>query len=411
MVLAHICWSAGMNIGIAHCNFNLRGEESTADELFVKQWAQARHIPFYTTAFDTKNYAHANGLSTQMAARDLRYEWFENLRTTEQYTHIAVAHHADDNAETLFINLARGTGLKGLCGMQPLNGNIVRPLLFATRNEIEKYAAENNVPHREDASNATDDYTRNRIRHKVIPELQKINPSVVHGLSQTANHLKQAYDIITAARKKIATEWCTLTGTELHLSINAIKHTAHNQFWLFELLQPYNFSGAVVAEIMQAMDKQTGKRFYSATHELIKDRASLIVLPLQSGENTGEILIDEVHQWRLTAPVALQFEVLKNTETLTINRDKNSATLALEKLQLPLTLRLWQEGDCFMPFGMKGMKKVSDFLIDEKVPLSEKARQYVLLSGTDIIWLVGRRIDERYKITPHTQNILVISKQ
>ena len=409
MVLSHLCWSGGLNIGIAHCNFALRGAESDADEIFVKHWAQERQIPFFSIRFNTKEHAAERGISTQMAARDLRYAWFEEIRHTYNYTAIAAAHHADDNAETLLLNLARGTGLKGLCGMQPVNGYIVRPLLFATRKEIITYATEQAIAYREDSTNATTEYARNRIRHNIIPELQKINPAVVDSMQQTASHLSQAYSVIETAHEKLEKELCTRVGNEWHISIEKLKQTAHSEFWLFEFLQPYNFTGTIIKNISLALDEQAGSRFYSNTHEIIKDRASLIVVPLAATTNTAPLLIDSDCK-KITEPLSLQFESCRNDEHFELQKNTNSASIDFDKLTFPLTLRLWKEGDTFTPLGMKGAKKLSDFLIDEKVPLHKKSQQYVLLSANDIVWVVGRRINEHYKVGNTTKKILVITQ-
>jgi tRNA(Ile)-lysidine synthase len=407
MTLAHLCYHSGWETGIAHCNFSLRGNDSDDDERFVGQWAQEHKIPFFSTRFDTKNYAAAHGVSTQMAARTLRYNRFEEIRAAQNYTGIVTAHHAGDNAETILLNLTRGTGLKGLCGMQPASGYIIRPLLFATRRDIEACAAANHIVYREDASNAAIDYARNRIRHKVLPELQKINPSLTESLQQTIGRLSRTYRIIEEERKKIIARCCSFVNGETRISIPALKATPQYDFWLFEILQSFHFSGTVAEEVASALDAQSGKRFYSPAHILVKDRDTLIITLRPDTEKHGEFFITENCK-ALSAPLPMRFERRRNDKNYIPSREKNVATLAADKLKFPLTLRLWRNGDAFIPFGMKGMKKMSDFLIDEKVPLHEKNQQYVLLSGNDIIWAVGRRIDERYKITNETGEILII---
>ena len=410
MVLAHLCLSSKFNFAIAHCNFGLRGNESNGDEDFVKTWAQNHNIPFFVNRFDTKNYATEQGISTQMAARDLRYAWFKELCETKNYSQLAVAHHADDNAETLLINLSRGTGLKGLCGMQAISGQIVRPLLFATRQEIVEYANENNIAYREDSTNATTDYARNRIRHEVIPSLQKINSSVTDSILQTACHITQAYRMIADERERIAEKVYTTIGNETHISITALKEIPHYDFWLYELLQAFNFSGAIVGDILKALEGQAGKCFRSDTHELTKDRTTLIIVPYLLSKNIEKIVIEKNCE-TISTPIKLQFSYLKNDNNFVLQKSKNIACLDCEKLQFPLVVRLWKNGDSFIPLGMKGVKKVSDFLIDEKIPLHKKSRQYVLVSEENIVWVVGQRIDERYKITEKTTEILIINEQ
>ncbi|MDR1406268.1 MAG: tRNA lysidine(34) synthetase TilS [Prevotellaceae bacterium] len=407
MTLAHLCHSSGWKTGIAHCNFSLRGSDSDGDEQFVQQWARQHAIPFFSIRFDTRRHAETNGISIQMAARTLRYEWFEELCAAHDFAGTVTAHHADDNAETLLLHLTRGTGLRGLCGMQPVGERIVRPLLFAARKEIAAYAAGNNIAWREDASNATTAYARNRIRHNVFPELQKINPSLTESLRQTACHLAQACRVIDGEREKIMEKCCSFSDNEMHISIAALRSVPQYDFWLFEILQPCHFSGTVAKEIAGALDAQAGRRFYSPTHALIKDRDTLIVTLLPDAERREAIVITENCR-TLSTPVALHFERRQHGKDFTPSGEKQVAHLAAEKLKFPLTLRLWRDGDAFKPFGMTGMKKVSDFLIDEKVPLHEKARQYVLVSDGDIVWVVGRRMDERYKITDSTKEILTV---
>jgi tRNA(Ile)-lysidine synthase len=411
MTLAHLCYTNGIAMGVAHCNFGLRGDASDGDERFVAQWAQTRSIPFYSTRFDTKKYASANGISTQLAARDLRYAWFEQIRTLHSFTAIAVAHHADDNAETLLLNLTRGTGIKGLCGMSPVNGHIVRPLLFATRGDIAEYAAAHSIAFREDASNATTDYARNRIRKNVIPELEKTNPAAAANIVTTAGNLARAHRAMEAEKQKLEAAICTRTADETRIAIAGLKAAPCYDFWLFELLQPFHFSGTVADEIAQALDGQPGKRFFSASHELLKDRSHLIITPLTAASNGDkddeDVWIPE-HCEAIAHPLPLRFSRRQRDACFAIPRDKNTACLAMEKLQFPLQLRLWRSGDAFVPLGMQGVKKVSDFLIDEKASLREKAKQYVLLSGDNIAWLVGRRIDDRYKVTEQTRETLII---
>ncbi|MDR0667685.1 MAG: tRNA lysidine(34) synthetase TilS [Prevotellaceae bacterium] len=409
MTLAHLCHAGGVPIGVLHCHFGLRGAESDDDALFVEQWADARRIPFFCARFDTQRYAAAHALSTQMAARELRYAWFEEMRQTHAYTDIAVAHHADDNAETLLINLLRGTGLKGLCGMMPVNGRIIRPLLFATRREIGEYARQNHIAYREDRTNAGNDYVRNQIRHRVIPELQKINPAATAHIVAAAGRLTQARRALATEKDKIANACGSRTAAgEVRISIAALKATPHYAFWLFEWLQDYHFPSAVTTDVVDALDGQAGKRFYSPDHLLVKDRDELIITPLAPPPVAGEQAIEKDCRG-ITQPLPLRFEYRATGADFVLPRGKHTACLAADKLQFPLRLRPWRAGDAFVPFGMKGRKKVSDFLIDEKMPRHRKASQYVLTSGADVVWLVGRRIDDRYRITPATAEALVIT--
>jgi tRNA(Ile)-lysidine synthase len=396
MVLAHLLLRSGQTFGIAHCNFSIRGKESNDDQSFVKKYAAQHKIPFHTICFNTEEYAAQHKLSTQMAARELRYTWFNAIAAQHEYTKIAVAHHANDLAETLLLNFTRGTGLKGLCSMAPVNGNIIRPLLFAKRAEIQKYAEENNISFREDSSNASDDYARNYIRHHIIPSMETLNPSLIETLLHNSYYLSQAQSVIDNIVQEQFEKCCQKNNNELHIDIPALSESGAPGLFLHEWLQPCGFNSAQIDDIAMALKKQSGKHFYSATHELIKDRDKLIVAARSVDENKD------------FAAAVFSYEQFPYSIEMQIPHDKNTAWLDADKLKLPLTARFWQEGDCFVPLGMKGKKKVSDFFIDNKIPLHHKEKQLVILSGKDIVWLVGQRIDERYKTTPATKNILQI---
>jgi len=396
MVLAYLLLRSGQTFGIAHCNFSLRGEESDADQFFVETWATQHGLPFHTICFDTQEYVANHKLSTQMAARELRYNWFNTIAQQHSYTKIAIAHHANDLAETLLLNLARGTGLKGLCSMAPANGNIIRPLLFAERDEIEKYAKEKNILFRKDQTNASDDYARNYIRHHIIPGLENLNPSLIGTLLYNNRYLSQAQSLIAQMAQEQWAKCCRSINKELQIDIPALKASGAPGLFLHEWLQTYGFNSTQIDDMVTALDGQAGKQFHSPTHELIKDRNKLIVV---------EYCTDTRCHNLITGLSCEQFLYLPEMQ---IPQDKNTAWLDADKLQLPLTVRLWQEGDSFVPLGMKGKKKVSDFLIDNKIPLHHKEKQLVVLSEENIVWLVGQRIDERYKTTSATKNIYQI---
>jgi tRNA(Ile)-lysidine synthase len=408
MVMAHLFLHSSIHTGIAHCNFNLRGEESNGDETFVKQWAEKNNIPFFSIRFDTKQYAEVHNLSTQMAARTLRYNWFEELLHTHGYDRLAVAHHADDNVETVLLNLTRGTGLRGICGIAPINGHIIRPLLFATREQITRYAEEQHLAFREDRSNASDDYARNRIRHHVTPELKTLNPSLADTFRQNSEYLTQAYTLLEEAVTKHKAEWCHKQQDEWHIDLKPLQQTAAPGFWLFELLHDFGFNSTQTDDIAKALHEQAGKRFFSPTHELLKDRDKLIITLKTPSHPLPHLTVKETDTC-LHSPLSLVFERLHNNPPQTILPDKNMAFLDADKLHFPLTVRLWQEGDSFIPFGMKGKKKLSDYFIDHKIPLHHKAQQWVVVSDNNIVWLVGQRPDERYKVTPQTQHIFKIT--
>ena len=396
MVLAHLLLRSGQTFGIAHCNFSLRGKESDIDQSFVEAWATQHSILFHTIRFDTQEYAVKHKLSTQMAARELRYNWFNSLVNQQGYTKIAVAHHANDLAETLLLNLTRGTGLKGLCSMAPANGNIIRPLLFANRDEIEKYAKEKNILFCEDKTNAFDDYARNYIRHHIIPGLENLNPSLIGTLLYNNRYLSQAQSLIAQMAQEQREKCCRSINNELQIDIPALKASGAPGLFLHEWLQAYGFNSTQIDDMVMALEGQVGKQFHSPTHELVKDRNKLIIAEYCAETRCRNLTTE------------LSYEQFPYLPEMQIPHDKNTAWLDADKLQLPLTVRLWQEGDTFTPLGMKGKKKVSDFLIDNKIPLHHKEKQLVILSEKNIVWLVGQRIDERYKTTSATQNIYQI---
>ena len=410
MVMSHLFHRCGIQAGIAHCNFRLRGKESDDDEAFVKQWANRQGMPFFARGFDTKRHAAAQGVSTQMAARTLRYNWFNELLDTQGYDKIAVAHHADDNVETVLLNLVRGTGLKGVCGIAPVNNRLVRPLLFATREQISHYAAENDIACREDRSNVSDDYARNYIRHHVTPALKTLNPSLAGTFRHNSEYLTQACCLLAEMVKKNKAAWCVHRHDEWHIDLKALQQTAAPGFWLFELLQDFAFNSAQIADIARALEEQPGKRFFSATHELVKDRDRLIICRKSRPENEPNRHFDiRQTDTHLTHPVDLTLEQQQYHHALPLPQDKHIACLDAGKLRFPLTLRPWQQGDAFIPLGMKGKQKLSDFFVNHKMPLPHKRQQWVILSGEDIVWLVGQRLDDRYKVTPHTKNIVQIT--
>ncbi len=401
MVMTHLFIHLGQNIAIAHCNFELRGKESNGDEKFIHGFAQKHQIPFHTTRFNTRQYAEEHKISTQMAARDLRYNWFNTIATEYHFSKIAIAHHANDLAETLLLNLIRGTGLKGLCSMAPINGNIIRPLLFTTREEIQKYATENNISYREDHSNASDDYARNYIRHHIIPELESLNPSLVKTFRQNVNYFSLAHTVTgkeLLAQEKLC---CKKENETLHINIKALQDSGAPAFFLHEWLQVYGFNSTQIDDITAALNSQPGKQFYSSTHVAIKDREEIIVTSYEL-RVTGD-------KKNTQLSTNFQFSVFNFQLEMPIPHKPNIAWLDADKLQLPLLVRPWQDGDSFIPLGMKGKKKISDCLIDIKMPLHQKENQLVVTSGENIVWLVGQRIDDRYKISDSTKNIYQIT--
>jgi tRNA(Ile)-lysidine synthase len=406
VVMMHLFKEAKLIFGIAHCNFQLRADESDGDEAFVRALSSECNVPLFVSRFETENYASNHGISIQMAARELRREWFNELMKKEHFSKIATAHHLNDSLETAIFNLSRGTGILGLQGILPLKEGYIRPLLFASREMIHEYAKSNKLDWREDRTNSSVKYSRNLIRHHVIPELKKINPNLEFTFSQSMEKISAASRIY---KNFIAKQKATLLHTEngvITIDKNDLSHTIEPEIVLFEALEEYDFNFAQVKDILAVFEGQPGKIFYSSTHQLFIDREKLIIekkdLPKyqkrQIFEDTGSV---ELEKGKMT------FKRFSSKQ-IAISTDKNVAMLDLDKLQFPLLIRTWKHGDVFYPLGMKGKKKVSDFMIDEKIPVNLKKQTLTLFSGNDLVWVVGHRIDERYKITEQTNNILRI---
>lgn len=400
VALLHILVSLGYKCIAAHCNFNLRGDESFRDEQFTIDFTKRLQVPLCKISFETNKYAQENRLSVEMAARELRYRWFEELLNTYDADAVAVAHHRDDSVETLLINLTRGSGLTGLTGIKPKNGNVVRPLLCVSREDIYAYIENNGLEYVTDSSNSSDIYTRNFIRLKVIPLLEEINPSVKASLARTANHLYDASLIynhsIEEARRVII--------QNNRLSISALLSFPAPATILYEMLKPYGFSRTVCESIFTVLEKDSGKIFYSSTHRLLKDRSDLLIDVL-SGEDNRAYLIN-LEDDNVDLPVELKPEIVVIKEDYQIEKDRKFAYFDFDKLSFPLVLRHWQEGDWFVPFGMKGKKKISDYFSDKKFSLFDKEKTWLLCSGQDVIWIVGERTDNRYRIEKTTKRVL-----
>lgn len=400
VALLHILVSLGYKCIAAHCNFNLRGDESFRDEQFTIDFTKRLQVPLCKISFETNKYAQENRLSVEMAARELRYRWFDELLNTYDADAVAVAHHRDDSVETLLINLTRGSGITGLTGIKPKNGNVVRPLLCVSREDIYAYIENNGLEYVTDSSNSSDIYTRNFIRLKVIPLLEEINPSVKASLARTANHLYDAsliYNHSIEEARKVITQ-------NNRLSISALLSFPAPATILYEMLKPYGFSRTVCESIFTVLEKDSGKIFYSSTHRLLKDRSDLLIDVL-SGEDNRAYLIN-LEDDNVDLPVELKPEIVVIKEDYQIEKDKKFAYFDFDKLSFPLVLRHWQEGDWFVPFGMKGKKKISDYFSDKKFSLFDKEKTWLLCSGQDVIWIVGERTDNRYRIEKTTKRVL-----
>jgi len=407
VALLHILTRLGYPCVAAHCNFHLRNDESDADADFAQQTAEALGLPFRRIDFDTADYAHQNGVSTEMAARTLRYEWFETLRRELGAEAIAVAHHRDDNVETVLLNLIRGTGLSGLCGMRPRNGYIVRPLLSVDRHQIVRWLADRHLPFRTDSSNASDVYRRNFVRLRLLPLMEQLNPSVRDAILRMAGHLT---DVEAIYRNAIDSHRAHLIDADGRISIDALLRTPAPHAMLFELLTPYGFTPSQCADIARALSRESGRSFVApgGRWHLLKDRLHLILYP--ADEVSADAFTLTLGS-ELTAPIRLSLEERIVDDTFTISCSPHVATFDADRIALPLTLRRWRAGDSFVPFGMTGRKKLSDYFSDHKFSLLHKAAAWILCDASGrILWIVGHRTDNRFRITSKTSRALIVTQ-
>jgi tRNA(Ile)-lysidine synthase len=407
VVMADLFNRAKLNFAIAHCNFQLRGKESDGDEKFVEQLARKYSVVYFCSKFDTKNFSRENKLSIQEAARKLRYDWFNELCAEHNIDFVATAHHLDDSIETFFINLLRGTGLEGLKGIPSKNGNVIRPLLSFTRKEIESYAKRRKQKHREDSSNKEDKYLRNKIRQQLVPLLHKLNPQFEQTMQQIMSNVELPLEIFAREIRKTFSQLFEEENKNLFASIIQVKMLPQPEQYLYYMLKPLGFNADAAKEILKP--HQSGKRFYSNTHILTVDRDSIIIEDKNKAAST-EGIIEEGQKNFTSDTICIDFSYLLLTAP---NHDKIPVTknihwLDAGKLKFPLHIRRWKSGDAFMPLGMKGRKKLSDFFIDSKISLPEKEKTCVLLSGKQIACILGQRIDERFKVTEKTRKILCI---
>ena len=412
MVLMSLCVNSGYNVGVAHCNFGLRGQESDEDEILVQERARKYGIECYNKRFDTVGEMERTGESMEMAARRLRYTWFAELSEKHGYTTIAVAHHIDDSIETFFINLLRGTGLRGLTGIHKQVGRVVRPLMCATRKEIVEYAMQKHIPYREDSSNKTTKYLRNKIRLGLIPRIREISPRFPFIMHQNIERLTSAQRFIQGAIDNIYKEAVTEQSGVYTLHVDCIADPTSRDFVIYEILSShFGFKGDVVDGLCKALEQNnSGKKFYSRSNVAYVDRGDIVITSI-SENDACEISVREGKQRAYCGNSVLYFEECDVDSLMTYNVPDNVALLDADKVTYPITLRRWMEGDSFTPFGMTGSKKVSDFLIDAKVSMAEKGRQFVLLSDGKIAWLIGRRISDDFRITNKTERVIRITKE
>lgn len=411
VALCELCHQSGYHFEMAHCNFQLRGEESERDEQFVRQLSGKYKVRLHTIRFDTKEYAEKNKVSTQIAARELRYAWFDTLIAELKKGSAAfllTAHHQDDNIETLMMNFFRGTGIRGLQGIPMKAGYIRRPLLFVTKDEILSYLDARKLSYVEDSSNLKEDYTRNYFRNNLLPSIQKVFPSVQHNLAENITRFGDVWKIYEEAIGSKKKKLISRVGDEIHIPVLKLIKTDAMPTILYEIVREYGFTSLQINDILHLLQSDTGKYINSSTHKIFRNRAWLIITPLQTQES-NHILIEENDKEISFQQGKLTIQKTGWDASQKIPADEDLALIDASKVSFPLLLRRWKTGDYFYPLGMQKKKKLSRFFIDNKLSLSDKEHIWVIESDKRIIWIVGRRIDNRFKITPQTKSVLKLS--
>ena len=407
IVLLDALHREGFSVVVAHCNFHLRGDASDQDADFVRSLATKYQLPYCQVDFNTEKVAAERKVSIEMAARDLRYEWFEQMADEHDCDLIAVAHNADDVVETFFLNLTRGSGLQGLSGMAELRGRVVRPLLKVSRKQIMEYIAEYQLQYRIDATNLETVYTRNKIRHDIVPQFEKLNPSFLSTMHSNMRFIASAQSIVEAYALEAYKRVVVIDNERVLFNLEELKKCQGIDTLLFLWLTPYGFSSDVIMQLYRSLDDISGKQFFSATHRIVVERETLEleVRCEELGFRSEEFVISQVDTF-LQVPINLEIKTV-DVSDFELIKSSNVACLDADKLQYPLRLRRWQQGDWFIPFGMKGRKKLSDFFVDKKFSTSEKEQLWLLTSGDDIVWVVGHRVDARYAVTDKTKKVKI----
>lgn len=409
VVLAEVLHQAGVRFGIAHCNFQLRGKESDGDEALAGFIAAKYNVPFFSTRFDTEQYVAERKVSIQVAARELRYKWLYEVMEANGFYYLATAHHLDDNIETVVYNFIKGTGIKGLRGMLPKSGRLIRPLLSATRDEIEAFQRTYDLAYREDSSNASDKYIRNKIRHNLIPLISEINPGFQAGFEDRLRVLSDLEDVYDRRFRSLARELFLQRDDGVYIPIARLRQLKARRSILFEYLRSYGFNAAQVDDMLGALDSDSGRQFLSGQARIIKDRRFFILTDLS--KNNSPILIENTDQLVALGAFTLQLSTSRAQDAV-IQKDRMHAYLDLDRLAFPLLLRPWRQGDYFYPFGMKlKKKKVSKYFKDRKLALHQKEAVWILESGQRIVWIVGEQIDERFRVTDATSTVLHIHQK
>jgi tRNA(Ile)-lysidine synthase len=404
VLMAHLLKVAGYDFSIAHCNFQLRGDEAIADQEFCQNLAQQLRVQFHTVNFDTTAYASEKKVSIQMAARDLRYQWFDQLRQQYNYDVIALAHHQNDTIETILLNLTRGTGIAGLHGILPKNGYLVRPLLFLNREEIQKAVEQSKLHYVEDSSNSSVKYARNKLRHEVIPKLKELNPALESTFENNLRHFRDLETLLELRLAELKKELFIYADDDIYLPIDKVKALDPQRLLLYKLLQEYGFNESTIDDLIASLDKHSGRVFESTHYRLILDRDKIILAPKK--QEYSQVTINEFEHevnygdYKVT--------VLHDDSPLIIKDNPLAVSMDAGLLVYPLTIRPWQQSDFFYPLGMKTKQKLSDFFIQQKMPLHEKSRVPLLINGNgDILWVAGYRLNEHYKVTKNTKKVTI----
>ncbi|HMR42319.1 MAG TPA: tRNA lysidine(34) synthetase TilS [Saprospiraceae bacterium] len=404
-VMAHLFDFHNLDFAIAHCNFQLRGTESDADEKWVKNLAENLNCPFFSVRFETQQYADEHKISIQLAARELRYEWLEKIRQEHDYQYIVTAHHLTDSVENVFMNITRGTGIRGLLGIPPIRGRIIRPLLFASRAVLEKFAEEQEIEYRLDASNAEEKYTRNKFRHRIMSELARINPAVEQNVGDMMERFRQMEAFLNFSIGKIAEEVVSQKGDDFIISKEKLSGFPGAEYFLFEWLRPFGFNGTQVVDLVQSIENQSGKLFVSEKFEIVSTAESFVL------SRRKNIFYEELEIASPDDVIYFSNHIFKIEQMAgrpdNLESPRNVAFVDFEKLIFPLKIRGWRAGDKFQPLGLGGKKqKLQDFFSNNKLSVFEKRKVRILESAGDIVWIIGWRLDERFKITEKTKKTL-----
>lgn len=408
MVMADLFLKNNINFGVAHCNFQLRGAEADADEQLVKDWCELYNIPFHNIRFETKKHSEEWKKGTQETARILRYEWFEQLRKEHKYAKIATAHHGNDNVETLLINLFKGTGIAGMHGILPEQNNIIRPLLFTNKADIQAYAEKVDIYYREDASNASDDYLRNAVRRNIIPAVLEWFPNAIASVNESIERFGEAEQLYRRALETEKKKLIEQRGQDQYIPILKLKHKQPLATIVYEIIHPYGFNSAQVPHVLGLLQSESGHYVNSNSHRIIKNRDFLIITTLPT-TSTDLILVEAAPCTIDTGKDHFSFAIEDKPRQL--DKDAHTALIDLTKVEFPLILRKWKVGDYMYPLGMSmKKKKVSKLLIEAKMPIHEKEHVWVLECNKRIVWLTGMRLDERFKVRESSEKVLVVTK-